>query len=705
MVALFNVRRLDEVRRNIAPGALGHGITGVAATDEPARTLDLALRLQPDTQRAVIVLGSSPVEKYWVDQLKHDFSNYSQRVEVTYLTGLTMNEFVARVAELPPYTVILSTFFFEDARGQFFLQEEALDLITRASSVPVYAMYASHIGHGVVGGRMTDSGNLGRQVAALAGRVLNGEDASSIPIVADNSSQDLVDWRQLKRWHISEKRLPPSAVELFREPSLWERYRFVIVAVIALCILETILIVSLLFAMKRSWLAEKALLREKTLADAVIENLPGIFVLQDRGGKNLRWNKNAENLARHSIAEVAPLGNVADKDKEAVRRIRTEVFEGGLGHVEADILLHYGGIAPYYFTGVRVDLEGKPYLAAIGIDLTDSKRAEEAVRRSEAELRSFVEHAPYGIGTISVQQDRFLHANPALVKLLAYQSEAEVLALTVSRDLYSGREAGGFRAQPTRADFFSAVEFTWKRKDGKPVTVRASGRRMCPGGAGEILEIIAEDVTARRLLEDQLRHGQKMEALGQLAGSIAHDFNNLLGIIIGYSELLSTDLGSEGLMSARLATIKKAGQSAAALTSQLLAFSRRQVLEPKVLNLNSLVAETQKMLRRLVGENIEQTLVLDPALGKTKADPGQIVQVIMNLAVNARDAMPTGGKLTIETANVSLEDATSFNGVAVPPGEYVMLSVRDTGIGMDAETQEHIFEPFFTTKAEGKVQD
>ncbi len=476
-----------------------------------------------------------------------------------------------------------------------------------------------------------------------------------------------------------------------------------IAAAISLCIFETALILALIFSVARRRRAERALLREKTLANAVIESLPGIFILQDESGKNVRWNKNAETLVRYGPGEVSILANVADKHKEAAQKIRAEVLERGASHGEADLLTKDGGTAPYYFSAVRVELEGKPYVAGVGIDLTESKRAEESVRRSEAELRSFVEHAPYGIGAISVRQDKFLHANPALVRLLRYESEAEVLALTVSRDLYPEGDAGGFRAQPTGADFFNAVEFTWKRKDGKPVIVRASGRRISsPESGDDTIEIIAEDITARRMLEEQLRHSQKMEALGQLAGSIAHDFNNLLGVIIGYSELLSSKLSSEGLASARLESIKKAGKHAASLTLQLLAFSRRQVLQPKMVNLNSLVIENQKMLQRLMGEDVEQKILLDPALAKIKADPGQIVQVIMNLAVNARDAMPQGGTLTMKTANVSFKEAVSFSGVAVPPGEYVMLSVSDTGTGMDEETRKRIFEPFFTTKEAGR---
>src|ERR1051326_8254398 len=290
-----------------------------------------------------------------------------------------------------------------------------------------------------------------------------------------------------------------------------------------------------------------------------------------------------------------------------------------------------------------------------------------------------------------------------MVTLLGYNSEAEVLALHVSRELYCNGEAQGFRAQPTRADFFSAVEFNWRRKDGKAVIVRASGRRVrTTDDQGDLMEIIAEDVTARRSLEEQLRQAQKLEALGQLSGSVAHDFNNLLSVIIGYSELLSINPVFEGALKAHLEAIRRAGERAASLTSQLLAFSRRQVLQPSVINLNLLIRETQKMLQRLMREDIEHRIVLDPGLWKAKADPNQLVQVIINLAINARDAMPTGGTLTFATANVTLQDVMTFKGVDVPRGNYVKLAVTDTGIGMDEETQARIFEPFFTTKEAGK---
>jgi two-component system, cell cycle sensor histidine kinase and response regulator CckA len=230
------------------------------------------------------------------------------------------------------------------------------------------------------------------------------------------------------------------------------------------------------------------------------------------------------------------------------------------------------------------------------------------------------------------------------------------------------------------------------------VSVRLSGRAFRDERNTIFFELFAEDVTERRALEQQLRQAQKMEAVGRLAGGIAHDFNNLLMVISGYSEFLLERIGNDPTMRGHAQEIANAAGRATSLTRQLLAFSRKQMLAPKIVDLNSVVTENVKMLTRLIGEDIDLVMVPGPDIGSVKADPGQIEQVIMNLAVNARDAMPQGGKLTIETANVTLDANYARFHAPVKPGDYVMLAISDTGVGMDADTQAHIFEPFYTTK-------
>jgi PAS domain S-box-containing protein len=213
---------------------------------------------------------------------------------------------------------------------------------------------------------------------------------------------------------------------------------------------------------------------------------------------------------------------------------------------------------------------------------------------------------------------------------------------------------------------------------------------------------IGRDITRHRRLEDQLRHAQKMEAAGRLAGGVAHDFNNLLTVISGFGQLVLGRLESTDPKYPHLSEILKAADRGATLTRQLLAFSRQQVLQPQVLDLNVTLANIDRMLRHLIGEDVELSIVPGPALGRVKADPGEIDQVILNLAVNARDAMPHGGRLTLQTENVNLDEARAAGHYPIRPGQYVLLTVSDTGSGMDAETQKHIFEPFFTTKEQGK---
>jgi two-component system cell cycle sensor histidine kinase/response regulator CckA len=245
------------------------------------------------------------------------------------------------------------------------------------------------------------------------------------------------------------------------------------------------------------------------------------------------------------------------------------------------------------------------------------------------------------------------------------------------------------------------LEIKFRIKSGE-LRVAVDSAELIDVAGQECVIAIFRDITEQKNLEKQMRQTQKMEAVGQLSGGIAHDFNNLLGVIIGYSEILEQRLPPGDPLHKECLQIKKAGQSAASLTRQLLAFSRQQILEPRILDLNAIVLNVEKMLRRLIGEHIDLRTNLDKSLGCVKADQGQIEQVIINLAVNARDAMAHGGKLMIETTNIYLDEDYARRHPPQLPGTYVLLTVADTGVGMDAETQARIFEPFFTTKEIGK---
>jgi PAS domain S-box-containing protein len=326
------------------------------------------------------------------------------------------------------------------------------------------------------------------------------------------------------------------------------------------------------------------------------------------------------------------------------------------------------------------------------------RAVQENLRQSELNFRSLVTNAPYGICRCD-STGKTLDVNPAFLAMLGYSSSEQLIGRHIY-DLYADTEQWFNLADSLRASVpFKGVAADWKRKDGTTTVVRVSGRSVSNGREGGVVfELFAEDVTERRALEQQLRQAQKMEAVGRLAGGIAHDFNNLLMVISGYTEFLLERLGSAPDLRAPAQEIASAAERASSLTRQLLAFSRKQMLAPKIVNLNDVVTENIKMLTRMIGEDIDLVMVPGPNLWAVRADSGQIEQVIMNLAVNARDAMPSGGKLTIEITNVTLDDSYARVHAPLQPGDYVMVAISDTGAGMDTETQSHIFEPFFTTK-------
>ncbi len=334
----------------------------------------------------------------------------------------------------------------------------------------------------------------------------------------------------------------------------------------------------------------------------------------------------------------------------------------------------------------------------------ERKRAEKSLRESEAKYRQLYESMMDGFVRVDMQ-GRLVEWNSTYQAILGY-SEEELRSLTyiqLTPETWHAFERKIIAEQVLSHGYSEVYEKEYRRKDGTifPVELRTFLLRdamRVPNG----MWAIVRDITERRLLQRQLLQAQKMEGIGRLAGGIAHDFNNLLTVIIGYSEQLLDNSPSDYKGRSDLELIRDAGERATSLTSKLLAFSRKQILQSKVFNVNGLVTENSKLLRRMIGEDIELTNVLAPDLGFVKADVTQLEQVVFNLAVNSRDAMPKGGKLVFETANVDLDDSFVKNNIGSSPGKFVMMAISDTGAGMDAETKSHIFEPFFTTKEIGK---
>jgi PAS domain S-box-containing protein len=367
----------------------------------------------------------------------------------------------------------------------------------------------------------------------------------------------------------------------------------------------------------------------------------------------------------------------------------------------------FGAIVVQTYTkNIRYGERDKEILTFVARQLASAveiKRNEQALRRSEARYRSLVQSSVYGIYRSSLE-GRFLDVNPALITMLGYGSPEEVLLLDPEKEVFAQAEEHKRLVEEfRRTGRLDGIEVKWNRKDGSTITARISGRAVSSADEpADVLEAIAEDVTDRRALEEQLRQVQKMEAVGRLAGGVAHDFNNLLMVVSGYAEVILAQLALDHPLREKAFAIQQASDRATTLTRQLLAFSRKQLLELKVVDVNAIVGDMERLLRPLIGENVELTARLAPDAGYIRADAGQLEQVLMNLVVNAKDAMPSGGKLTIQTQHLGIDESHRRGQTFISPGNYVMLSVSDTGMGMNKETQSRIFEPFFTTKEKGK---
>jgi two-component system cell cycle sensor histidine kinase/response regulator CckA len=452
-------------------------------------------------------------------------------------------------------------------------------------------------------------------------------------------------------------------------------------------------------------LAEEALRRAN---ETSIYASPVPIIAADKNTRVTMWNPAAEALFGWSEEEVVgkPLPIIPEGEKDAAAELHARLLAGEIVR-GVDVLRQTrdGSTVAIKMSAAPIRDENRKVKGIIGFltNITDLQRSERALRQAEQKYRAIFENAAEGIYQ-STLDGKYIAANPALARMLGFDSPEELISsrTNITTQQYVSREAHiDFVKTMTEGGVVQNFEYEAIRKDGKTILV-SENARVVRDSAGKILyfEGTVEDITHQRELEHQIRQMQKIEAVGRLAGGVAHDFNNILMAISSYAELLERKL-KDPSTGRYVSEIVKATKRGSSLTDGLLTFSRKQVLSPKVLDLNSLIAEHLKMLARLIPENIELKFVAGGNLGHVKADPSQVQQVLMNLIINARDAMATGGRLLLQTKNAELDGAGSSHDQGTS-AKCVLVSVSDTGCGMDNETMSHIFEPFFTTKEQGK---
>ncbi len=683
-----------------------------------AGTLSVAIDLFPQTRRVVVVTGAHDNVLPVLEEAQRTFTLWTGRLDFEFTDKMTLEQMLQHVSSLPPDAIIIYSPFFIDTTGRSFVPAEVQAAVSRSANVPVFATLEAYLGHGVVGGSLLKTEAIGQQAVKLALSYLDGNLNLKKAITTFNTpTQMMFDWKELTRWKAKTSALPEDSIVINRPPTFYGQYKGLVITASVGFFIMSILILTL-------WTLNRQLKRlTLSVGDSearfrvMMEHAPEAIIVYDPGSKKIiDANPRAAQLfcctlqalfqadpERFYQSDETTGTDIADLHKEALAgaEVRFEFILRTCDGTKRDCEIRL----------VKLPFQGQELIRASFIDITERKRAEEEMRKSEAHLRTLVQTIPDLIW-LKDKDGVYLSCNSRFERFFG-ATQAEIVGKT-DYDFVDKELADFFIAHDRKAMAAekpsSNEEWITFADDGHRALLETIKTPMFDD-TGTLVGVlgIGRDITERKRAEEeksklemQLQQAQRIEAIGQLAGGVAHDFNNMLGVILGHTEMMMEELQPSQAIYKDLKQIEVAAKRSADITRQLLAFARKQTIAPKSIDLNETVESMLKMLRRLIGEDIELIWLPGSSLWQVRMDPSQIDQILANLCVNARGAIDGVGTITVGTGKITLDEEYCSAHMGFVPGDYVRLTVSDNGCGMSKETMAHIFEPFFTTKAVGK---
>ncbi len=682
---------------------------GIGSLMDPLATLELALRLQPDTRTLAVVTGASTFDKGWENVARDRFKSYDGRLTISYLSGLPVDALLRAVAQLPPHAVVIYLSVLEDRTGAHFYARDIAGQVATAANAPVYGVCDTFLGLGIVGGHMTTFEDMGKTAGDIALRMLSGASPSTAAQGLTQAANYLVDWRQLRRWGLSESDLPPGTVVRFKEPSLWDRYRVQIIALIAVLAVQTLLIARLLIQGRRRRRAEESLrdTEERMSLAAEATNL-GLWQQDAATGdvwatamcRTLLGVRPEEALTQRSFIELCH----PDDRERVLRTCEAAVAQGRPGENEYRVV-HPDGRVRWILDRARpvFDPAGKLLrMSGIVMDITDRKHAEEALRESEERYRNVVETQTEMIcryrpdGTLTFVNDAYCRFFARTREQLVGTKFIDLIPVSARPSVL--RYVESLRSTPE----IQTVEHEVLQPDGS-VGWQQWFDHVILDSEGKIVEIqgIGRDITSLKRAEleveerrKEVTHLTRVAILGELSGALAHELNQPLTAILSNAQAAERLLAKDpiDLQEVRdiLRDIGDEDKRAGDVINRLRAMLKKDEAKPLLLDLNALAKDVLVLANsELIERNVAVTTRLTPGLPDVRGDRVQLQQVLLNLIMNACEAMDggTGSDLEVSTA--------------VDGDDWLRLTVADHGPGVPPDLIDRIFEPFMTTKTQG----